>query len=329
MLGDDYQKFLKARERKQKASGATPSKSPLEDEEEDSFITGPRHKINNVEQILNIKSSYHDDNGSKEDNKIKEDDSFKLFSKVITELLLEIVYRIKQKDFHELEEIFTPNETRRSLILHQAVLLNNSNPMGRILLGKNGLCEEELKNDPITKVRIETLISTGAYSKNYRNETDNEMIKELIIQGIDLEFFKNSSNKDHSKLAEKMEVAYEIYEKIEQGDKQVFDTFKLSVDNQKFNLNAKLPVEELIEYSKIICENAYSTLEALNQEQQKNIASYRFIQENQERLKQMPTPFGKFVGINNQEQVVEFEDSLNNEIILINYKEVETFLNSF
>lgn len=243
----------------------------------------------------------------------------------VIELFVELLSRAKKQSLIELEEHFTQDQARHSIAIRQDELLYSHNPLARVLLAQNGFCEKELVDDPTVKVRIEILKSTGAYSDNYRKETDAEMIRELIIQGVDHEFF-SKQHPSYQMLIEQSIEAISLQERIESGCLKTLDGITESF--YEYESLAYNPLAwEMLEYAKIICQDAHGNpFEKIGADEM--LISLNFIQENESILQSCPTPFGSYIGINQEAQSVVFEDDEGNEV-LSDYHEVENYLNTF
>lgn len=88
--------------------------------------------------------------------------------------------------------------SKQSLNISEAkaeLLAKSTNPYTRIEIAKKGLCPHVLKHDPVVNVRLATLRATGHYSEHFQNrETEPEMIREMLIQGIETNHYEGLNN---------------------------------------------------------------------------------------------------------------------------------------
>ena len=106
-------------------------------------------------------------------------------------------------------------------------LSHNKNPRIREKIAKMGFFGETLKYDPIAEIRRQVLITTGDYSEYYRErENSFSVIKEMIKQGIDYEFFANKDPFFSELVDEQKEVDIVLNELSNQNEQVLFYIIK-------------------------------------------------------------------------------------------------------
>lgn len=138
--------------------------------------------------------------------------------------------KLKQEEALSLEKKLTGKIDSQKISENEAKVLSRSdNPYIRMLVASHGFCAKTLSNDPVSYIRLEVLKKTGVYSEHYREkEKDLSVIKELINQGIDNDFYRNFNEKTRY-MVEVQEVADEIIEAIESGCKDTYQDFMIKL----------------------------------------------------------------------------------------------------
>ena len=138
-------------------------------------------------------------------------------------------------------------------------LTNNRNPRIREKIARMGFFGEILKYDPIAEIRRQTLITTGHYSEFYREREDSfSVIKEMIVQGIDYEFFAEKDPFFAKLVDEQKEVDIVLNELSNQNEETLFyivRDFSVLLDNLDPDSNKAKQINKTVENIEFFFEN--------------------------------------------------------------------------
>lgn len=108
-------------------------------------------------------------------------------------------------------------------------MASHKNPLVRVKAARLKASPEVLANDSSSLVRVATLRHTGHYSEGYKaNEDSPEMLKELVLQGVDPDFYASQGG-ILEEMVELQEQVDDLIYKVSLGDKEVYRKIGLEI----------------------------------------------------------------------------------------------------
>jgi hypothetical protein len=185
-------------------------------------------------------------------------------SKGVSELVLyhfDLQSKQLQREAFNLEKTLLGEEVPSIPVQKARTHAKSNNPYVRLMIASHGLFPEILKEDPVSMVRLEVLKKTGKYSEHYREkERDHSVIKELIRQGIDRDYYLKLSLETQY-MVESQEEADGLIEEIENGSYSAMEKVLKSISGDKA-MEAKYQAGIL--HMQVTCDNVRPPLNKID-----------------------------------------------------------------